>query len=110
MQELSIELVHYRVDKALQQNRRAERIVIAMAVGMFILGLAIVVTGYWARNLYVTGGAALLQGFIYWPIKEILKLRRDNIVLQTTPVIVATLSPESAAVEIRELLAFLRKK
>jgi hypothetical protein len=110
MQVLSIEFVHQRVDSALLQNRRAERIVICMAVGMFVLGLAIVIAGYWSRNLYITGGAAVLQGFIYWPIKEILKLRRDNIILQTTPILVATLSPEAAAVEIRELLSFLRRK
>jgi hypothetical protein len=109
MATISIEFVHKRVDNALKLNRRAERIVIGMAVGMFLLGLAIVVTGYWSQNLYVTGGAAVLQGFLYWPIKEILKLRRDNIVLQVTPIVVERLSPEAAANEIREFLIFLRK-
>jgi hypothetical protein len=110
VQVKQIGFVHKRIDNALAQNRRAERIVIGMAIGMFVLGLAIVVTGYWSKNLYVTGGAAVLQGFLYWPIREIMHIRRDNIVLQATPVIIATLSPEAAAIEIRELLAFLRKK
>jgi hypothetical protein len=80
-----------------------------MAVGTFLLGLAIIVTGFWFRNHYITAGATLTQGFLYWPINEILKLRRDNIILQTTPVIVSALDSKAAADEIKKLLAYLRK-
>jgi hypothetical protein len=109
LQEIQLLSVHKRVDTALAHNRRAEKIVILMAVGTFLLGLGIIITGYWSKNLYITVGATVLQGFLYWPINEVLKLRRDNIILQTTPVIVSTLDSAAAADEIRKFLAYLRK-
>jgi hypothetical protein len=101
--------INTRVDSALQQNRRAEYIVIGMAVAIFVLGLAVVLVGYRSTNLYITGGATLFQAFLYWPVREILKLRRDNLILQTLPALTASLPPKHAADEIIKLLESLRK-
>ena len=98
------------MDKALAENRRAEYIIIGMAVSIFLLGLTIVVVGYWSVNAYVTGAAMLFQGLLYWPIREILKLRRDNLILQTLPAMVAALPPDRAADEVVKFLDYLRRE
>src|SRR5689334_3311249 len=105
---INLDHVNKRVDEALAANRRTEVIIIVMAAGIFLLGSAATVLGYWHRNPYVGSAAVLFQGLLYWPIKEILKLRRDNLVLQTVPAIVSTLPPRECAHEIRKMLQFLR--
>ena len=73
---VDIVIINDRVDKALAYNRRAEHIIVAMTGGIFLLGLAVVVTGYWAVNPYISGGAILFEGALYWPIREILRFWR----------------------------------
>jgi hypothetical protein len=102
--------INNRVDGALYANRRAEFIVIGMAIGIFMLGAGILIVAYWLTNPYVSGGAFLFQSLLYWPIREILKLRRDNLVLQTLPVLVSALPPKEAAIEIRKLTDYIRGK
>jgi hypothetical protein len=106
---MNLDIINERVDKALADNRRAENIVIGMAVAIFILGVALVIVAYWRLNPYVGGGAIIFQGLLYWPIKEILKLRRDNVILQSLPAIVTALPFDRAADEIEKMLAFLRR-
>jgi hypothetical protein len=108
-ERVDLEVVNERVDSALALNRRAETIVIAMAASIFVLGLAVIGVAYWVRNPYITSGAVLLQGLLYWPIREILKLRRENLMLQTLPTLIANLPRERAAQEISKALAFLRR-
>jgi hypothetical protein len=102
--------INNRVDGALRDNRRAEHIVVGMAVGIFMLGVGSLVIAYWLTNPYVGGGAFLFQSLLYWPIREILKVRQDNLVLQTLPVLVAELEPKDVAIEIRKLAEFMRGK
>ena len=63
---------------------------------------------YWIKSPYVAGGAALLNGFIYWPIREIIKIRRDNVVLQVVPAMVAQLPPKEAAQYIGQIINWLK--
>jgi hypothetical protein len=79
-----------------------------MAAGIFTIGVAVLLLGYFASNVYVAGGSALISGFLYWPIREILKLRRDNLVLQVVPVMVAQLGPADLASEIKKTLNHIR--
>jgi hypothetical protein len=102
--------INNRVDGALRDNRRAEFIVIGMAIGIFLLGAGALIVAYWLTNPYVGSGAFLFQSLLYWPIREILKVRQDNLVLQTLPVLVAELQPKDAAIEIRKLSEFMRGK
>lgn len=102
--------INNRVDGALKDNRRAEHIVIGMAIGIFTLGAGILVVAYWLTNPYVSGGTVLFQSLLYWPIREILKLRQDNLMLQTLPVLVAELPPKEAALEIRKMAEYMRRK
>lgn len=107
---MDIIAINNRVDGALRDNRRAEFIVIGMAVGIFLLGAGSLVVAYWLTNPYVGGGAFLFQSLLYWPIREILKVRQDNLVLQTLPVLVAELDAREATIEIRKLAEYIRGK
>jgi len=106
---MDIQIINSRVEQALAANRRAEVIIIGMAILIFILGLVIAGVGYHAMNPYITGGAMLFQSALYFPIRRIGRLRRDNIILQTFPVIMAALPPDRAADEIVKLLDFLKR-
>lgn len=105
---MNLDAINNRVDAALKTNRRAESIVILMAVCIFALGAGTLFVAYWYANPYVGGGTFLLQSFLYWPIREVLKLRKDNLVLQTLPTLVAELPPKEAILEIRKLTEYLR--
>lgn len=107
---MNLDAINARVDAAIGSNRRAERIIMAMAVGIFLLGVSIAVAAYWLKNFYVTGGTFLCQSFLYWPIREIRRLRKDNLVLQTLPVLLAELPPKEAVIEIRKLAAYIRER
>ena len=107
---MNLDLINKRVDEALTSNHRAEIIVISMALGIFLLGVGILLLAYRYQNPYVGGGTFLLQSFLYWPIHEILKLRKDNLVLQALPVLVAELPTKEAALEIRKLAEYMRGK
>jgi len=104
---INVAVINERVDRALASNARAEGIVIALAVAIFLVGGGILVVAYWLKNPYISAGGALSQFFLRQPIREILKLRRDNLILQTFPAIVPGLPPEKAAVEISKTLRHL---
>jgi Flp pilus assembly protein TadB len=100
--------VNARVDEALAENRRVGWLIISMALALFAVGLLIVAVAYWLKNPYVASAAVLAQTFLIFPMNEIRKLRRDNLILQTFPVLIDGLPKDEAAGEIRKLLAYLR--
>ncbi len=100
--------IHARVDAALAANKRAEVIVIGMAVAIFVLGAGCFLLAYFEKNPYVASVSLLLTGFLYWPIREVLKLRRDNLILQVVPVMAAQLDPTALATEVKKTLDHLR--
>jgi hypothetical protein len=102
--------VNKRIDKALAANARTEVLIIVMAAFIFLLGIAIVILGYWNQNPYLHTAAILLQGLLYWPISEIRRLREDNLILQTVPAIVSSLPPKECAKELKKMLDYLRRR
>ena len=106
---MDIDVVNRRVDKALSANGRAERVIIGLAICIFGLGAASLAFAYWHANPYIAGGTLLLQWFLYWPIREIRQLRRENISLQAVPVLVGNFPPDRAMQEIAKLLEFIRR-
>ena len=105
---MDLQVINSRIDQALAGNKRAELIIVGMAVSIFLVGLAVIVVAYWLKNPYVASGSMLMQGLLAFPINEVRKLRRDNLILQTFPVLIVGLPPDKAAAEIRTLLAHLR--
>jgi len=106
---VDVKLVNDRVDRALRANARAEKIIMGLAVSIFVLGILSIILAYRHTNPYIASGTALLQGFLYWPISAIRQLRRENVSLQVVPVLVESLSPDRAGDEIAKLLEFIRR-
>ena len=103
-----LERVDARVDHALADNHRAERLIVGMALALFVVGLLLVLLAYWLKNPYVASAALIIQTFLIFPFNEIRKLRRDNLILQTFPALIEGLPKDAAVKEIKMLLAFLR--
>jgi hypothetical protein len=106
---VDLNALNARVDQALTDNKRAERLMIGMALALFCVGLLVLLVGYRMKNPYVVGGSSLAQVFIAFPINEVRKLRRDNLILRIFPSIVRDLSPANSAAEIVKLLEYLRR-
>jgi hypothetical protein len=102
--------INERVDDALHRNLRAERIIIGMTVGIFLMGIAILLVGYQQKNPYVASGSIIMQGFLYWPFNELKKVRRDNLVLQTMPAMISALPPKLAVQEMLKLMTYIRSE
>jgi hypothetical protein len=51
-----------------------------------------------------------LQGLLYLPVNQTLKLRRDNLILQSVPVMLSSLPPKQAAQQMIKFLEHLRAK
>jgi hypothetical protein len=107
---MQVAKIEERVDRALQDNRRAETIFIGMTGVIFVAGIASLAVAYWLKNPYIGGGGVLLNGFLYGPLNAIRKLRKENIVLQVLPVMIAQLPPKEAVNELQKFLAQLRDK
>lgn len=106
---MDLNTINSRVDQALLANRRAERTIIYMAIAMFVVGLSVMLVGYHFKNPYVASGSILAQSLLVFPINEIKKLRRDNVILQVFPAMIDGLPPAKAASEIVKLLEYLRR-
>jgi uncharacterized ion transporter superfamily protein YfcC len=61
-----LQSVNNRVDEAIRKNRGKERTIILMAVAIFVLGCAVIGVGYKQENPYITAGALVLEGCLYW--------------------------------------------
>jgi hypothetical protein len=106
---VDLNAINARVDQALTDNRRAERLMIGLALALLCVGLLALLVGYRMKNPYVAGGSSLAQVFIAFPINEVRKLRRDNLILRVFPSVIRDLSPANSAVEIMKLLEYLRR-
>jgi len=106
---VDLNAINARVDQALTDNRRAERLMIGISLALFCVGLLALLVGYRMKNPYVAGGSSVVQVFIAFPINEVRKLRRDNLVLRIFPSIIRDLPPANSMVEIVKLLEYLRR-
>jgi len=105
-----IERVDARVDYALADNQRAERLIVLMALALFLVGLLVVLLAYVLRNPYVASAALVTQTLLIFPFREIRRLRQDNLVLQIFPVLIDGLPQDVAAKETKILLAYIRSR
>lgn len=74
-----------RIDIAINDNRRHERIIVGVLVSLFVVGLGLVVYGAAIERweLLVPGGT--LQLMIAFPVRQLIRLRSDNMRLQILP-------------------------
>jgi len=100
----SIEETLGRIDDVLRQNRKIEWTYIVLTIALFACGIACIIFALVTGNYAWSTPSAVTTGFLYWPLKEIKSIRRNNIALATAPVLIATLPPLESAKEIQILL------
>lgn len=105
---MDVSVINASIQRAVDDNRRAEKLVIWMALAQFTLGLLLILVGCWSHSGYVVASGAFPLGLLTFPIGEIRKLRDDNIVLRTVPTIISALPPKEAVVELKKFLQYIR--
>ena len=99
-----IEETLQRIDLVLRENRKIEWTYILLTIILFGCGIACIVCALATGNYLWATPSAVTTGLLYWPLKEIKSIRRNNIALATAPILIATLPPEQAAKEIQLLI------
>lgn len=97
-------VINDRIDQALAANARAERILIRLSAAVLGLGFATLGLAIWLMSPYLAAFTLLLLGLLYWPIAEIMRLRRENICLEMIPTLAYNISIDRAMEEITRLL------
>ena len=101
-------IISERMDQALLDNRRAERLVVRLAVAIFALAVVALAFAFWTKSWFLAFLALILGGLLYWPFVEIRKLRRENLCLEAIPTLAYNYSPERGMEEIVKLLEMVR--
>ena len=101
-------LINLRIDQALERGKRSEQLVIGLSVMIFGLGTAFLIVAAVLGSIVVAAPAVLIEALLYWPIRQILRMRKENIALACAPALIATLPPEQAAGEMVKLLEDVR--
>ena len=101
--------INKRIDEALERGRQSEAVVIGLSVMIFLLGAGLVVVAVATGSPVYAVPALVIEGFLYWPIRQILRLRKQNIALATAPALINTLPPAQAAAEMVKLLEEIRR-
>jgi len=81
--------------------------IMVMAACIFVLGLAALAYGIYQNQVSIVAPATLITACLYWPIKMLGKIRKENIALAAAPSLIATLPPDEAARELIKLLSKL---
>ena len=101
-------IISERMEQALSANRRAELIIVRLAVAIFVLAVAALAFAFWTKSWVLAFLALILGGLLYWPIVEIRQLRRENLCLEAIPTLAYNYSPEQGMEEIGKLLEMVR--
>ena len=88
----------------LKENRRIEWTYILLTIVLFGCGIACIVCALVTGKYLWSAPSTVTTGLLYWPLKEIKSIRRNNIALATAPILIATLPPDQAAKEIQLLI------
>lgn len=92
------------IGEILKENSRYARIVEALSLIIFVMGVILFVKGLNADHwqTYTIGGG--LTGFLYWPIQQMLMLWRCSVLLTTAPILTKGLESEHAARFLSDML------
>lgn len=93
-----------RIDQVLLDNRRTETIFISLAVVLFLLGIGTLLAALITNRLLWATPSAVTTGLLYWPMRQIRRIRRENIALATAPALISRLPAVEAAAEIQRML------
>ena len=96
-----------RIDEVLRQNKRVEWTYISLTVLLFLTGIACFISALVSGEFLWSTPSAITTSLLYWPLKEIKRIRQKNIALATAPVLITQLPKTKAAEEIQKLLQTL---
>ncbi len=74
-----------RIDAAIAKNRRYEQVIIFLLILLFLVGLALIVWGAIIQRWELIVPGSLFELAIVFPIRQLVKLRNDNMRLQIIP-------------------------
>ncbi len=107
---IDIAAINKRIEQLISQNKRSERVITYMSIGIFLLGITLLIIEVLSGEIILIGFTILINVFLYWPVKAILKIRKENIVLSATATVLETCPTEKAIVELEKLWAFIRER
>ena len=93
-----------RIDEVLKDNKKIEWTYIGLTVVLFLTGIACFIYAIASGNFVWSAPPMLTTAFLYWPLKEIKRIRQKNIALATAPMLITLLPKTKAAEEIQKLL------
>ena len=99
--------INERIDQVLTRNKMHEIAILLLAAGIFMLGLGALTYGIYVNQALIVAPSTLITACLYWPIKMLIKIRKENIALAAAPSLIAVLPPDEAARELIKLLAKL---
>jgi hypothetical protein len=104
----AIDQVAERFETALEHNRSTYRLILWMSGGIFVIGVSLLIIGVIKWDTLILAPSAIITGLLYWPIINLLKIRKANICLYISPALIKCLPAARAADEIEKLLEWLR--
>jgi len=93
-----------RIDQVLLDNRRTETLFIVLAVTLFVLGVATLLVALYTGHLVWASPSVVTTALLYWPMRQIGRMRRDNIALAIAPALISRLPAAEAAAGIQRIL------
>lgn len=96
-----------RIDDVLKSNKRIELLYIVLTTILFGCGIACMIRALVTGEFAWSTPSAVTTGLLYWPLRQIRHIRRENIALATAPILITQLPTDKAAVEIQKLLQTL---
>lgn len=98
-----------RIDNVLNRHKKTYWIIIFMAMIIFIVAISLLVIGLLMESELILGCSTIIGG-MYWAIKKISRIRKEDIYLAIAPKLARILPPEKASEEIIKMLERLRKE
>ena len=100
----SIKDILDRIDAVIKNNKKTEWIFISLTIIIFLCGISCFIIAIVSKQFAWSTPSAIATLLLYWPLKQIRNIRRENIALATVPMLVTLLPPGKAAEEIQKLI------
>jgi hypothetical protein len=93
-----------RIDAAIAENMRRERVIIVALLGLFVVGLGLIVGGALIHRWELLAPGGIVQLTVAFPIRRLIKLREDNVRLQIIPQLLRLAEKEQGQVLAAKLI------
>lgn len=105
-----IHRVKARIDEAISKNRATLRIYVVLLVGLFTVGLGLMVFGAVTQELVLLAPGSIVQLATYLPLRKLIQVREDDMRLQIIPQLLELADTKQAKVLAAKLVDRLIEK